>query len=299
MNTNDIEAFVTVVEYKSYTRASTHLSLSPSALSRRIQSLEKSLQSQLLIRDSHGITLTQSGELFLKHAQAIVNKIGQATREIRSHQSEFSGELTVFSSLGMAKLVMPVVNDLSKNAPQMTVNWVLSEGRQAQLNRVVYDVMLHIDTPNDCEMIGQYLGDVELDFYASPMYLAQNGRIGTTDDIDRLGIIYSSADPDATKNWKLTIGGEVKIIELKPRYNVGSPELALELALSNHGIARLPKFLAEELVKQGKLALACIEPQQFSFAIYAIYPSREYLPKKSRLFIENVRLVLDKLGSSN
>ncbi len=54
MNTNDIEAFVTVVEYKSYSRASAYLNLSPSALSRRVQSLEKSLQSQLLIRDSHG-----------------------------------------------------------------------------------------------------------------------------------------------------------------------------------------------------------------------------------------------------
>ncbi len=243
--------------------------------------------------------MTHSGELFYGYAIEIQDNLKQAKREIQSHQCEFSGELTVFSSLGMAKLVMPVLDDLALNAPNMTIKWVLSEGRQTQLNRVAFDVMLHIDTPQDSEMVGQYLGDVELDYYASPVYLAKNGRISSDSDIGRLSTIYSSVLPDAPKVWKLTVGDELKAIELKPQYTVGSPELSLELALSHHGVARLPKFLAQEHVKRGKLALACTEPQKFAFPIYAIYPSRQYMPDKSRLFIDNVRRVLDKITGSN
>ncbi|MCY9855525.1 LysR family transcriptional regulator [Vibrio mediterranei] len=292
MNINALEAFITVVDKQSYSLAADCLNISTSALSRRIKSLESSLSCRLLIRDSHRIAMTSNGKSFYSHALDIIHQFEIAKREINHQQSELHGELTVFSSLGMAKLLMPALKLMVQASPHLTVKWTLSEGRQDELSSVYFDVMLHIDTPQDTGYIGQYLGEVALDYYASPEYLARNGRINSKHDLENIDLIYSSASPNAPKSWELNLGGKSQIISVAPKYIVGSPDLAIELASQNLGVARLPKFMARTHVQQGILALACTETQSFRFPIYAIYPSRSFLPEKSRVFIEQTKQVL-------
>lgn len=70
-----LRSFITIAQCGSLTRASEKLYLSPTALMRQIDSLEKDLDASLFMRSPSGCTLTQEGAYFLERAQLILSEI--------------------------------------------------------------------------------------------------------------------------------------------------------------------------------------------------------------------------------
>ena len=77
--------FVAVAEHESISRAAKRLHVSQPPLSRQIRDLEAEIGVALLRRDSRRLTLTPSGEVFLREARAILERFEGAvvlTREM-------------------------------------------------------------------------------------------------------------------------------------------------------------------------------------------------------------------------
>lgn len=68
-----LEAFRQTAETKSLTKASEILHISQPALSKQIRNLEDELGTQLLMRSSTGVTLTQPGLILLERSKKIMN----------------------------------------------------------------------------------------------------------------------------------------------------------------------------------------------------------------------------------
>ena len=68
MDWDKLKIFHTVAEASSFTKASTILNLSQSAISRQIQGLEGDLKVQLFERHARGLVLTENGEYLFKSA---------------------------------------------------------------------------------------------------------------------------------------------------------------------------------------------------------------------------------------
>ena len=83
----ELESFVAVAEHLNFSRAARHLNLSQPPLTRHIQSLETKLNSRLLDRNTHAVSLTESGRLFLEDARAILNQLDRSADAIRRAQN--------------------------------------------------------------------------------------------------------------------------------------------------------------------------------------------------------------------
>jgi molybdate transport repressor ModE-like protein len=68
----ELRAFAAVAEEGSLSAAARRLHLSQSALSQTIQSLERQLGTQLLVRSSTGVTTTQAGAVLLREGRALI-----------------------------------------------------------------------------------------------------------------------------------------------------------------------------------------------------------------------------------
>lgn len=93
MDDKKLRSFVEIAQSGSLTSASEKLYLSPTALMRHMDSLEKELNSVLLNRSPSGCTLTQAGAYFLERAIIILNEIDQTTKtlhEMNHHQNELT-----------------------------------------------------------------------------------------------------------------------------------------------------------------------------------------------------------------
>lgn len=94
----DLEVFVQVVRSGNFAKAAAELQLNPSAISRRINHLEKHLGVRLFNRSTRSLSLTEVGERYFNRCLNILAGIEEAEQEARQHSEEPQGLLQVSCS---------------------------------------------------------------------------------------------------------------------------------------------------------------------------------------------------------
>ncbi len=82
-----------VAEHSSFTRAAEALHVSQPTLSQQIKHLEESLGVQLLDRSGRTVRLTDTGEVYLRHARRALGELDAGTRAINDVQDLSRGSL--------------------------------------------------------------------------------------------------------------------------------------------------------------------------------------------------------------
>lgn len=72
MEIRELQAFAVVAEEGSLSAAARRLHLSQSALSQTIQSLERQLRVQLLVRSRTGVAATEAGAILLREGRELL-----------------------------------------------------------------------------------------------------------------------------------------------------------------------------------------------------------------------------------
>src|SRR5215831_10248071 len=101
MNLRFIEAFVWVARLRSFTAAAKKLHATQAAISARIASLETDFGVKLFERDKRKVTLTNSGEELLTHAEELLG-MSARMREAVSDRAAYGG----FIALGVIEAVV-------------------------------------------------------------------------------------------------------------------------------------------------------------------------------------------------
>ncbi|MCI8992855.1 MAG: LysR family transcriptional regulator [Eubacterium sp.] len=95
MNFNQLNCFITVAQYRNFTKASRTLHIVQSAVSHNIAELEKELGVKLFIRDHKSVTLTPAGQALLNDAFHILSSANEFANNARNLSTGISGELKV------------------------------------------------------------------------------------------------------------------------------------------------------------------------------------------------------------
>ncbi len=86
MTMQQVKYFQATATYKSFSKAAESCFVAQTAVSKQIANLEKELDCTLLIRDKHHVSLTRSGEVFLKYATEILRLCEDAARDTKMAQ---------------------------------------------------------------------------------------------------------------------------------------------------------------------------------------------------------------------
>lgn len=78
MNENQLESFLTIAKYKSYSKAAVALNVTQPTITSRIKALEDILGCKLFTRIGHDIFLTEEGNMFKEYAKNISLYINQS-----------------------------------------------------------------------------------------------------------------------------------------------------------------------------------------------------------------------------
>lgn len=100
LRVDDLRAFVAVGEAGSLMAAAQRLAISQPTLSKAMARLERSIGATLLERRARGVTLTEAGELLLRHVRDINLSVQDATAAIRDLRHGMTG--TVRIGIGFA-----------------------------------------------------------------------------------------------------------------------------------------------------------------------------------------------------
>ncbi len=131
-----LQHFMAVVNTGSVTEAAAKLSVAPSAVSRQIARLERSLDTLLFERRSRGMVLNSAGELLAAHARRAWLDIERVAEDIQGLRGLRSGRVRIAATEGFAYSFLPtLIASFLRQRPG--IEFSLSMGTQAEVARQV------------------------------------------------------------------------------------------------------------------------------------------------------------------
>ena len=150
MDIQNIRAFLMVAETGSFSRAADKLFITQPAISKRISTMEFSLDCQLFDRLGKNIQLTQAGKALIPSYQRIMAEISEAERIISTLRSEVSGHLKFGTShhIGLHRLP-PVLRRYTNQYPEVELDIQFMDSEQAAALILKGDIELALITLPD------------------------------------------------------------------------------------------------------------------------------------------------------
>lgn len=280
-----IRAFVQVVESSSFVRAAERLGLSTTAVSRQVAELEGHLQTRLLQRTTRRISLTETGRTFHERCVQILAELGEAEREVGREAAEPRGtiRLTTSVNFGTHQVTPAIASFLARHA-HVKFDVSLSD-RIVDIIEEGFDLAIRIGGTGGQNLVARKLGEARLVPCASPDYIARHGAPAAPEDLARHNCLtYEYALRDA---WTFRdAAGRERTVRVAGSLNSNNGDLLAAAAVQGVGIVLEPDFIVGSELKTGKLVPVLESFEAPASPIYAVYPSRRFLPAKVRAFVD-------------
>ena len=288
---NDMLYFAEVAEHGGFAAAGRALCLPKSRLSRRVAELEARLGVRLLQRTTRKLSLTDVGEIYLRHCSAMRDEALAAAEAVAHLQVEPRGLLRVTCPVTLAQSTVGyLIPRYLAMFPRVKLDLRVTN-RVVDLVEESIDIALRVRPTLDDSgsLVVKQLGATCGHLLASPAQLHRQGRPASTAELSRLDTVAMSA-ADGRSAWTL-VGpqGEEFVFHHQPRY-VADDLQTLKLAvLAGTGISFLP-----DSISQAELQAQLLVPVLPGWAplpgmAHAVFPSR-------RGQVPAVRSFLDYLG---
>lgn len=105
----DMQLMVNVAGAQSMTKGAERSFLSLPAASNRVKNLENHLGTALFYRNSQGVTLTPSGEAFVRHARIVLRQLEHLRGDIQEYASGVKGRVRVYANTTAMNEFMPTI----------------------------------------------------------------------------------------------------------------------------------------------------------------------------------------------
>ena len=285
---NDMLYFAEVVEHGGFAAAGRHLGIPKSKLSRRVAELETRLGVRLLQRTTRKLSLTEVGEVYLRHCTAMRDAADAAAEAVEQAQTEPRGTIRVACPVTLAQSTIgPIMGAFLARYPLVRVDMRVSN-RVVDLVEEGVDVALRVRATleDSGSLVVKNLGLTQTFLVASPALLARQGQPASPQDLVRLDSVSMSA-VDGKATWNLLgPNGATYALTHQPRY-VADDLLTLKFAVvCGSGMCVLPDYMCREEVQDGRLVLVLAgwAPPQGVF--HAVYPSRRGMVPAVRRFLD-------------
>ena len=277
-----IEAFLSVAEYGSFTHAAKQLNLTKAAISHHIKTLEQQLGISLFIRTTRSIKLTDEGELLVKQCGKLKEELTNTQHLITNFHIEPSGTLRIICNPYLSKTyLLPALTTYLNEFPNMKVE-VFGDERLPDFQREDIDIALAINWPAPDDVVAQEIGITRYVLCASPTYLQQHGKPKRLSDLKHHHYIPHSGRNAKTPLINLKTSHK---IQLNSSLQINNAQMMKDCAVAGLGIVQLHDYMIEtELTNKQLIELLPNEFQQ-TIPLYVYYNKHRFVQPKIRHFI--------------
>ena len=280
-----MEVFARVAEARSFSKAAVRLGITASAASKAVGRLEGKLGTRLIVRTTRHVRLTDEGEILLDTCHRIQAEMESAQAQLSRRAGELSGRLRLHSTLGFGRfVVVPVLNEFTRRWPTLTIDMELSE-RDVDFRQEPFDVSIRFGELPDSTLVARRLGSMRFVTAASPDYLHLRGMPSAPEDLlqhDCLG--YFQPRSLRHRDWEYAQGRTLR--SPNARLNFNNAQALLEAALEGHGIVHVPKVMAWDALRDGRL-LPLLEPWATEgWPVSLVYAERRYQSTRVRTLVD-------------
>ena len=300
-----IRALVAAVDGGSLSAAARTLDAPLSTISRRVSDLEAQLGSQLVMRTSRKLLLTEAGAAYVASARRVLEALAEAESAASGEYHAARGELVVTAPIAFGTLnVAPLIHDFLADYPNVTVRLVLSDG-VVDLVESHIDIAVRIGPLPDSNLVVRRVGEIQWVICARPDYLRRRGEPRTPADLSDHDCIAFEGLP-RYRDWPFASATGLERITITPRFSVNTADGVIGGAIAGLGIARLMCYQAEASVREELLVPILSDWTPPRIPVHLVYAPRLQLPVKLRIFLdyvaprlkERLRVIAEQFGSN-
>ncbi len=273
-----------VVRRGSFRATAEALGTTTSAISKRIARLEEQLGVRLLQRTTRRVALTEAGSRFHGHALRVLDLLHETAREARADHDAPRGTLRVTAPVVFGeRFVAPLLARFVAAHPAVRADLALSD-RFVDLVDEGFDCAVRIGLPADSSLVVRKLTRVPMLVVASPSYLAERGEPRTPEELMGHDCIRYSITPSQGA-WRFGGEGGERLVPVAETHATNHGGAMRELAACGAGLARMPLFEVEDLLREGRLVEVLRPFRPRPLELMVARAARRHAPAKVLRFV--------------
>ena len=284
---NDLQAFATVAEHRSFRKAADALGVSRSALSHALLGLERNLGIRLLNRTTRSVSPTDTGARLLARLGPVLRDLDAALDTLAEVRGSPSGTLRINANKAAARLLLRnVVPQFLARYPDVELDLV-SEGRLVDIVEHGFDAGVRLGEAVPRDMVAIKIdNDIRFLAVAAPSYLAARVAPKTPDDLRHHRCIRQRLPSGKRYRWEFSKRGKEMTIDVPGALTLDDNDLMIDAAADGHGIAYVPESAARQMLDSGQLVAVLEDWCPWIAGLTLYYPGRRHVPAALRAFID-------------
>src|ERR1051325_652697 len=283
-----LRAFICIVECGSISAGARRLRISQPTLSRQLRTLEELCGTALLRRDTHRMSVTETGRRLLADATAMLALAEEADRRLREDYTTLSGHLRLFATVDLGQwIITPLVSQFLQANPKVTATLALNN-RPLQLIQEGCDVGILPGRITDESVIARPAGAITLHLTASPTLVKRLPRVKELAHLK----LWPWVSLTGSQFWsakEITLfrrDGVKQTLRISPVLISEGVTSVREAVRDGLGVALLPDWLVKDELDSGELVRILPRWNPKQLPINVVYAGQRVLPTRVSAFID-------------
>ena len=279
-NLDDLVAFHAVATEGSFTRSAEKLATSKSKLSKQVQRMETMLGTQLLVRTTRSLQVTEAGKMLLEYTRRITDLSAEAAARLEGMKSGAFGRIRISAPISLGRWCYPALVRFVRDRFPGVVLDTDASNEPIDFRTDEIDFAIRGIEVEDPELIARYLGKLKDVIVATPK-VARTVDPKDPRKLAELNCIRSSLVTE-WNTW--TLVSKEREIRVEVRGTLAANEYmnAKDYALAGFGVARLPVHAVAEEIRSGKLVRLFESYSIATHPLYLVYRKGNYQPAYHR-----------------
>ncbi|CAB3748243.1 LysR family transcriptional regulator [Paraburkholderia solisilvae] len=284
-----IGVFAAVVDTGTFAAASELLEMTPPGVSRAIARLEKRLKIRLFHRTTRSVSLTEEGRRFYEQVMPHLRGMEEAAAAAAGGAVTVRGKLRVNLDPVVSRIVLgPQLDAFMEAHPDLDLEFIARD-HLGDLITDGFDLAVRFGEPRSSSLVARKLLDTPVVTVAAPAYIARHGRPAEPQALSQSThrcLEFRNPETGKPYAWEFHRKRKKTIVPTNGRLTVNEPSALLDACLGGFGIAQMLLFVAEPLIREGRLVNLFPDWTDERFPLYAYHPSRHHVPAKTRVFLD-------------
>ncbi|MGF6124817.1 DNA-binding transcriptional LysR family regulator [Pseudomonas frederiksbergensis] len=283
--TLDIRFLLVIRESESLLAASRKLGLTPSAVTQRLQQMEKKLSIRLLDRSARQLRFTDEGEFLCLRGAELVEQFDSLLADLQERRSGFVGKLKINAPFGFGRLyVAPAVAAFQRLHPEVEIALSLSEQPMVEVTDR-FDVVIHIGELRSSNLVCHSIAPNRRYVCASPAFIEQHGLPEHPDNLATLPCIALRENNEDVTRWHFTRARKTLNVRIRPALSCNDGSVIRQWACEGHGIIMRSEWDVAEALADGTLIRLFPGWKLPDANVVALTHQREGLPARTVNFL--------------
>jgi DNA-binding transcriptional LysR family regulator len=282
-----LQIFLLVARFRSFSRAARELGVSTSAVSQSVRQLEEQLRVTLLTRTTRSVCVTEAGKRLVDSADPALRQAFTALAEVSALPGETVGHIRISApNLAVQHVFARMLPRFRKRHPRVEVELV-ADDRFVDIVADGYDAGVRLTEAIERDMVQVRLTNAfRFVVVGAPSYFAHHGTPERPEDLLRHECLtFRLPSTKATYAWELERGRRRWRLQVRGGIVTNNTELRISLAQQGVGLAYAFEPMVAKALRAGRLQCV-LEPYAATVpGFFLYYPSRGQSSPALRLFI--------------